>query len=104
MVVKYNSGWEINRSENAMWELKTQLDHEKKRFHKCLLEQSAKKLYLQSIPQPMQGVNPAIPTPSHSSEHTEEEKPSSNVDLALRSSHHQLSEPAQLHEKPKVPL
>ena len=94
---------EVKMLREATEELKTHLEQERKRFDQHLLEQSVKKIHLQSVPQPMQGVNPLTPTPSNPSENTAEEKLSSEVDLALRSSRDQLREPAQLHENPKGP-
>ena len=94
---------EVKMLREAKEELKAQLEQERKRFDQHLLEQSVKKMHLQSVPQPMQGVNPLTPTPSNPSENTAEEKPSSDVDSALRSSCDQLREPAELHENPKGP-
>ena len=93
----------VKMLREAKEELKAQLEQERKRFDQHLLEQSVKKIHLQSVPQPIQRVNPLTSTQSHRSEDTAEEKLSSDVDSALRSSCDQLSEPAELHKKPKGP-
>ena len=94
---------EVKMLREAKEELKAQLEQERKRFDQHLLEQSVKKVHLRSVPQPIQRVNPLTPTPSYRSEDTAEEKLSSDVNSALRSSRDQLREPAELHKKPKGP-